>query len=583
MLWDKLFWDMWLWAVTSEARLLDRDSNLQNTSMLPYLDEFKWKICIPLDIDLEHPFLEELKSWLNNLVVWQEVAKENLSEIIVNSILSIKPKKWPLGVLFFHWPTWVWKTEMVKALSEVIFWDSSFFIKINCENYAESHTASNLFWSPKWYVWYNEPTPLTNKNISLHYDTAKKMWKLNPIVGRLPRFNIILFDEIEKAHFNVTQQLLAMLDDGKIQLSNWEIVNFHNSIIVFTSNLWQPEILWARDKQSIWFSNWNWFDNNERSKIFQKVLKGHFSPEFIWRIHNFIEFNELTFNDCKEIINIQVRLLNDHLIKYYPENNIQVELSDSVYDYIIKNWFSKDTQARDLVRFYEREIEYKLNKLFNSDWFVKYFSLHEPFVIHIWLSNNNEIKFHLVMDENLNSVKLDELKQPPKLIDIIPKNTKISLDQLSDIYKAMCAYVELTYINLGWTIEMKDELKIYADKLVSLWISRIDLNRLKTRAYIEWLNDLNFIDTFYWINLEWDQDKLFTPFDSRTIIKIVERKFEAIYDKNMSKEDFVKTGVEGVIDILTKIFKTSELTWAQINQVLIYIRKTLVDKWSIYI
>lgn len=541
-------------------------------------DVIQWKICIPLEINFNHPFTAELEAAFDKHIIWQADAKKHLWQIILHSILKIRDRKWPLWVLFFHGPTWVGKTEMVKALAETLFWDPNGFIRVDCENYMDSHTGSTLFWSPKWYIGYNEPTPLTNKNVMLAFDIAKQTKRLNPHIKNLPWINIVLFDEIEKAHPDVRQQLLALLDEWKITLTNNEVVNFQNSIIIFTSNLGQKDT----KKLPMGFNNPTKEDKKiSEEKQFKQTLKENsFSREFIGRIHHFIWFEELTEDDYKEIIDIQINWLNSYLLKYYTESNIQVKISDELYKHVIQKWHSTETWARELVRTYFKEIESKLEILLHSSEFVPYFD-HPGEVIILLSYEENKIKTFLLVDDKTKKRQKKEIKLSEKK----EKKESISLDVLNDIFSTMSAYVELTYLHLDWDIDMQDELRIYAWKLREFGISHSDISKLKNRAYLEGLRDLCFIDHFEWIWKDTDgYGYLFSPYEPRTIEKIVEKKLAHLYEtESYPKKKFIQVGMQNSINTIIRIMKVEELSWPQVNQLLFYIRKVLSEKYWFHI
>lgn len=544
-----------------------------------FQQKYAQKIFDTIEMDKHHPFLTELMASFDANLVSQQKAKETLSQAILDSILRLDDPKWPLGVFFFHGPTGVGKTEIVKALAETIFWDAGGFIKVNCENFSESHTGSNLFWSPKWYIGYDEEPVFSNKKVTLAYDTAKKIGKLHPMVSRLPWCNILLFDEIEKAHPVVIQQLLALLDEGKITTSKWEVVNFQNSIIIFTSNIWQERITHEKNKNAIWFSP-TWVQSWDVNKIFQSSLKDIFKPEFIGRIHSFIEFEELSKQNCIKIIDIQVKKFNDYLLKYFAETHIQFELSPEVYDYILKNGYSQTKWARDLIRCYENFVKRYLTRLLSSNSFKKYYEYEGNVLIGIDIDDKNELFFDIILDAGNEQ---DASSANVILLPFLWERSEISLEKLQNIYANISAYTELSYVSIDGDVDLRDELKIYSDRLKQLWLSQTDISSLKYRGYLEWLRDLAFLKDFEWIVLDEETQNLFIPYDMRTILKIVERKMEGIHKKyGKKKKIFVKNSMEWVIEIIARLMWVEELSGGQLNEVLIYIRKVLVEKYGIY-
>lgn len=548
----------------------------QNTKVSYFREKYAWKIHDTLEIEKEHPFLSELKKGFDKEVVSQDKAKDALTQAILDSILRFWDPKWPLGVFFFHWPTWVWKTEMVKALAEIMFWDSWAFMKINCENFSDRYTGSNLFWSPKWYIWYDEEPYFTNKKVTAAYDNAKTLNKLNPMIAKLPWFNIVLFDEIEKAHPQVIQQLLGMLDEWKVQTSKWEVVNFQNSIIILTSNIGQAKIADEKSKNSIWFTQKK-IEQWDIEKIFKTSLKEIFQPEFIGRIHSFIEFEELSKDDCTQIIDVQVNKFNEYLLKYFGESHIQFELSPSVYEYVLKKWFSKEKWARELVRTFNISVKRYLTRLLHSNGFKKYYNYAWEVLIGVDIDDQDELRFEMILNQK------DKETANIVLAEIIPEAWEMSLETLHKIYATMSAYIELHYISIDDSdIDLKDELRLYADKLKQFWLSQKDISSLKHNAFLEWLRDLSFLQDFQEIVME-EGENVFAPYEPRTILKLVEHNVETVYNQWFrSTKKFVVQSTRETVNVVEKIMKLDELSSKQMGQLLIYVRKILLEKYWIH-
>ncbi len=567
------------WWVMMPVFLPERELQVIGTKKQPisyFRDKYADRVCHTIEMEGDHPFLSELKMAFERQLVSQDKAKNALSQAVLDSILRLGNPKWPLGVFFFHGPTWVGKTEIVKALSETMFWDPNGFIKINCENLAEMHSSSNLFGAPKWYIWYDDKTPFTNKNVTLAYDVAKKTGKLNPMIERLPWLNILLFDEIEKAHPEVIQQLLWLLDEGKVTTSKWEVVNFQNSIIVFTSNIGQEKITQEKNKNAIWFAS-SKSSKADLEKIFQASLKEIFKPEFLWRIHAFIEFEELSRNeDCIKIIDIQVKEFNEYLLKYYTESHIQFELSPELYEYILQKWFSREKWARELVRTYNDVVKRYLTRLLHSPSFKKYYEYEGKIIIGISVDREERLTFDIVLNGEKEDIK------EFNIWEILSENQEMSLETLKKIYTAISAYTLLTYQCIGEDIDMSDELKIYAAKLREFWLNQTDISSLKNRAFLEWLRDLSFIQDFETMGLWSEENELFSPYEPRTLLKAIERKIEVIYRKTGKTEKrFIHKSIKDVMEMMAKFMWVDKLSGKQENKVLFYIRKTLVEKYWI--
>lgn len=269
---------------------------------------------------------------LKNIVIGQDDALKIVSEAILRNKAWLSDEKKPIWSFLFLWPTWVGKTETAKALAYELFNDKNAFIRVDMSEYMESHTVSKLIWSPPGYVWYEEG------------------WQLTEAVRRKP-YSVILFDEVEKAHKDVFNAFLQILDDGRLTDGKWRTVNFKNTIIIMTSNIWSQEFweAWSR----IWF---NIDSESKKPKIIRDFveikdrvihqLTKHFSPEFLNRIDDIIVFNAL---DEKVLLWI-VELLLKEVKQKLEEKNIFVNFSEKLKNHIIKIWYNPEYWARPLKR-----------------------------------------------------------------------------------------------------------------------------------------------------------------------------------------------------------------------------------------
>jgi len=298
---------------------------------------------------------ELLKQWFDRIVIGQDKAKTALTQVLLNSLYSIVPKKGPLAVLFFYWPSWTGKTEMSHALATLTLGRPDRLTKIKCEHFQQAHDGSNLIGSPKGYIGSNEAGMLSEAIYQPALDAFKKQ-EASSMINRFPHFNIIVLDEIEKAHPNIHQLLLGMMDDGELVLNNGVTLDFSESIIIMTSNIG------AREKRDIDSQPAMGFMDTDKVQAKEEVNKTSFklfSPEFLWRIDERIEFDDLTKKDCKSIIDINLGRMND-CINYVNDKSgftkLSLELSTSVYDYLIEKGFDKSKGARQLVRVFNSEI-----------------------------------------------------------------------------------------------------------------------------------------------------------------------------------------------------------------------------------
>ena len=258
----------------------------------------------------------DLKNTLSRRVIGQDEALNLVSDAILRQRAGIKDSNRPIGSFLFLGPTGVGKTEVARALAESLFDSESHIIRIDMSEYMEKYSTSRLIGAPPGYVGYEEGGQLTEK------------------VRRNP-YSIVLFDEIEKAHPEVFNLLLQMLDDGRLTDSQGRVVDFKNTIIIMTSNLGSEYLL-----------------NGERDKV-EALLHQTFKPEFLNRIDEIVYFSPLSKEVQGKIVN---KMLND-LNKRLQESYYSFEFTDNVKDYILSSAFSLQFGARPIKRFIQNNIE----------------------------------------------------------------------------------------------------------------------------------------------------------------------------------------------------------------------------------
>ena len=263
--------------------------------------------------------LLNLKGTLQKRVIGQDQALELVSNAIIRQRAGIKDQNRPIGSFMCLGPTGVGKTEVAKSLAEALFDSENHIIRIDMSEYMERYSVSRLIGAAPGYIGYEEGGQLTEA------------------VRRNP-YSIVLFDEIEKAHPDVFNLLLQILDDGRITDSQGRTVDFKNTIIIMTSNLGSDILL----------------DNNKDSlEKINDLLHHTFKPEFLNRIDEIITFNPLTKDVCVKIIDKMLKELADRL----EENKIQIEFTNSLKQYIINSSFSYEYGARPIKRFISKNIE----------------------------------------------------------------------------------------------------------------------------------------------------------------------------------------------------------------------------------
>ena len=257
-----------------------------------------------------------LESNLNKRVKGQEEALKLVSDAIIRSRSGIKDPNKPIGSFIFLGPTGVGKTEVARSLAYELFDDEHHLVRIDMSEYMEKYSVSRLIGAAPGYIGYEEGGQLTEA------------------VRRNP-YSIVLFDEIEKAHPDVLNLLLQILDDGRLTDSNGRTVDFKNTIIIMTSNIGSEYIL-----------------NNEEDKVMNE-LHNYFKPEFINRIDEIILFKKLSKKVLYEILNKIIKEIENRL----KDLNIKIELTSDAKDYFINNGYDEYYGARPLKRLVNRELE----------------------------------------------------------------------------------------------------------------------------------------------------------------------------------------------------------------------------------
>ncbi len=273
---------------------------------------------------------------LHKRVIGQDEGVEKVTEAIIRSKAGIKDPSKPIGSFLFLGPTGVGKTELAKALAESLFDDEQNMVRIDMSEYMEKHSVSRLIGAPPGYVGYDEGGQLTEA------------------VRRKP-YSVVLFDEIEKAHPDVFNVLLQVLDDGRITDSQGRTVDFKNTILIMTSNIGSGYLLDGIDE-----------DGNirpENEEMVMQELQGHFRPEFLNRLDEIIMFKPLTRDNIGGIIN----LLLDDVNKRLDEREIKITLTDEAKAFIVENGYDPVYGARPLKRYLQKHVETLAAKLMLSD------------------------------------------------------------------------------------------------------------------------------------------------------------------------------------------------------------------------
>ena len=287
----------------------------------------------------ENKKLKNLEKELHKRVIGQDEAVEAVAKAIRRGRVGLKDPKRPIGSFLFLGPTGVGKTELSKALAECLFGDENSMIRIDMSEYMEAHSVSKLIGSPPGYVGFDEGGQLTEK------------------IRRKP-YAVILFDEIEKAHPDVMNMLLQILEDGRLTDSQGRTVNFKNTVIIMTSNLGARMIT---DKKALGFSNREEQEDvqkqyEETKKEVLEVVKRELRPEFINRIDEIIVFHKLNDEEVARIIDIML----SEVVKRLKDQKLEVEFDNDVKKLIESKGIDKNFGARPLRRTIQNLVEDKL-------------------------------------------------------------------------------------------------------------------------------------------------------------------------------------------------------------------------------
>ena len=273
---------------------------------------------------------------LHKRVIGQDEGVTKVTEAIIRSKAGIKDPSKPIGSFLFLGPTGVGKTELAKALASCLFDDESNMVRLDMSEYMEKYSVSRLIGAPPGYVGYDEGGQLTEA------------------VRRKP-YSVVLFDEVEKAHPDVFNVLLQVLDDGRITDSQGRTVDFKNTIIIMTSNLGSMHLLEGIDE--------NGEIRPEAEEAVMEELKGNFRPEFLNRLDEIIMFKPLTKDNIGNIIKLLMADLNKRL----ADRELKVELTKAAEDYITEKGYDPVYGARPLKRFLQKHVETLAAKLILAD------------------------------------------------------------------------------------------------------------------------------------------------------------------------------------------------------------------------
>jgi len=294
----------------------------------------KWtKIPVSKLMQGEMEKLLHLEEHLHERVIGQDEAVKAVADAILRARAGIKDPNRPIGSFIFLGPTGVGKTELARTLAEFLFDDEKNMIRLDMSEYMERHTVAKLIGAPPGYVGYDEGGQLTEA------------------VRRKP-YSVVLLDEIEKAHTDVFNILLQILEDGRLTDSHGRTVNFKNTVIIMTSNLGSEYII-------------DYYENKGRATSYEEmksmvmdILKKSFRPEFLNRVDEIVVFHSLTKENIIDIARLQLKYLANRI----KERNIHLEFTDKAIEYLAEKGYDINYGARPLRRVLQNMIETPLAK-----------------------------------------------------------------------------------------------------------------------------------------------------------------------------------------------------------------------------
>ena len=511
--------------------------------------------------DLISPRRSEILDWISEWIIWQDYAKNVIADFIIQSLTKIWKNKWTMWNLFFHWPTWVWKTEIVRSISEFLLWKDDWFIKIDCSEYSESHTTRKLFWAPPSYVWYGDVPVFNSKDLNRSYLESLEKWILNPILNNLSSFSIILLDEIEKAHPEVIKSLLWALDQWTIEPTNpsFDRLNLNNTIFIFTSNIWEHWLDIKKGEKKMWFQVDSISKKDNWQKFLSESIKNQFPPEFRWRIDSFVRFDKLNKDEILEIIDLKKSLLENDVKNYYIDYpKININFDDELLEYIFYNYHDETKWVRELERNFNLNIRRKVELLLTIPQFA------QKYDNKIWLLDFN---FYLKDDKIILSLNENWIKNKKNIVhnidNIIWTTISDILDSSFDIFKEV---EDMNYLKFS-------ELHKYHDiSFVDIYSKKFLVNEKKFSLKLEKM--YKSYQTIVWINFEYLQKiNLSIPIIRKLVWKILNNYIEKS-DLSISIELYTYLNL---VWIIKPICENKNIDFEKVNkEILLY----FATKWN---
>lgn len=519
---------------------------LSHTDIQNVISWLQWRVVTIEDVS---PEKEAVLTALNSWVIWQQSACEQIADMIDIGLNRVVHKKGPLGVVLLSWPTWVWKTEVMRMLAKHFLWDEDAFIFIPWEKFQDSYDVAKLHGSTDGLVGFGK-----KKYFHKVWDDYANSKKIHEHIQGKKWFSLLLVDEVEKMHPAVHQSLLSVLEEWVVEVTtnkstdansnNYEdeTIDLSDTFIVFTSNIWEADIAQIKSKNEIWF----WIrdkskDSWEEDDIFTKKLKNTFSPEFLGRIGAPIRFNNISKQDAKKIIVKRIEDMNETLTGYFKKWNIHVWATPEAIEFLLGKWFSDEKWARALWAAIKKYIERPVNRILKENANETFMERKNPTIINFDVSkwwDALEPTFFLP-EITLESWILDSdevYDVTTETVDRI-KTTLAKAEQVSSIYDE--------FIEDGFKDEEVDILMhLDSEQILGMVL---DIENFPSRE-----------------NIFSDADVFGANFPPRSVRNLIERKTRELGRiKVYQKDTFILTAIVKSISIFEGIFEVSQLSELQ--------------------
>lgn len=546
-----------------------------------------------LDHKKKSPYIEELEIFLNERVIGQEQAISEICDSF-SRILSDNPnRKGTIGSFLFLGSTGVGKTEIYRALNQFLFGEETDYNtnKIDCNQMKMSHEVTSiLLGSPPGYVGDDIKPRLADNYVYKSYQQAKEAGTLHPLIKNIDNCNIILFDEFEKAHENLSQMLLSVMDEGKIKLNKGdvnelidkskttstskilnpqkskygysEVTDFTNTIIIFTSNLGAKDI---QDKLSGKTRTMGFSQGEDKKNIiprdfYEEQMKEYFAPEFINRMSEFIPFNTLDENSLRLILNLTISKYNDN----YSYTNTSIILRKKIRDYLISKSLESNMGARFLVKKFEKIIITNFNRVLNNGTITQMEKINDEKIDSLIFDINKkeEISVRGNFSKNQKTKSLIVKEKKKKRKDLYQDEVVVSLQNdsliltLRDNILPSIVYLKTLYQEKNnFSLNFDNEIILYEKQLLMWGLTTRDIEILKEATIESKMTDFeDFYGHMKGVKL-WNKQDFNNNFNGMT--RYIEKYMRNFFENNKDIKKLVESDAGTKAEVLAPIYKVA--------------------------